>query len=685
MLACPQDIFFASNSNDANGSNDHFNDSKDKRTRQYRHVNNQFQPQQHMLQKEMNSSKEKEEVCHDLRLRSTSVPNNAFIQQQVWPPDVEDAFIKALETIPKLGRRKILVNGKPCGRNELISDFIFRKTGKVRTRKQVSSHIQVLKNTRKGDPHFMRLLTDSIEDEGFATTTQTHRKPKIATMPRRQSNNTNTHHHHHQQKLNLTDISSDESSMSSSPSPADYVFDIMYNDQQASLSMLDMKDPFYEPFFGTLPNGNISNSNNSGLAANTSTSSVDPNVGGMATSLSFQNLANATTSDVLQQLFPYDNASNANHRPSVVDLLDANFASSSAVKQHKKSKKMITSRKYNKKQKKPFIMNNDMHFNSAASSNVHMMMDGTASTTLPGNSNNIWIDPSIYPLWPNYICLYLEYSLPYDPSITIPHTLANLPECVPNCIPTVDASLIAKNKCPSLTDLSSNPAVTTLAAKVKLNLNLNMSDFFFNNTSFFETQDRRTIECTTTIYSFGNVVLESKEVQQALWINEGKYMYSFVYVNQFFDAFMKGIRSLQSWDEVDIAINNLCVVQVFEDIESKVAQPMEGMLSSSTDMMTDDLTAAAAVPEIAPLLVMVYEFERGQGKMEMSIVDTLSSIKKDFVDFLSTTQATANGNNAVTSTLLSTSSSTLTPPPSQHPSSTPPSCLSPSNIAHVDM
>jgi hypothetical protein len=34
----------------------------------------------------------------------------------VWPPDVEAAFIKALETIPKLGRRKILVNGKPCGK-----------------------------------------------------------------------------------------------------------------------------------------------------------------------------------------------------------------------------------------------------------------------------------------------------------------------------------------------------------------------------------------------------------------------------------------------------------------------------------------------------------------------------------------------------------------------------------------
>ncbi|KAF7730671.1 hypothetical protein EC973_001620 [Apophysomyces ossiformis] len=200
-------------------------------------------------------------------------------------------------------------------------------------------------------------------------------------------------------------------------------------------------------------------------------------------------------------------------------------------------------------------------------------------------------------LWPNYLCLYLEYTLPCDPLTTLSHNLAQLPQCSfdPMATMMITRERPSPKKCPPLAGLIQTSHMVLLA-KVKLDLNLNLSDFVFSNTSFFETRDRRTIECTTSIYSFGNIVLESKEIQQALWISEGKYMYSFVYVNQFFDAFMKGIRSLQSWEEIDIAIQHLCIVQVFEDVEARCTQSKSSLLS------------------------MAYEFERGNGTMNVHVM-----------------------------------------------------------------
>jgi hypothetical protein len=53
--------------------------------------------------------------------------------------------------IPKFDGQKVIIDNKPCGYNEVISKFIAHRTGVVRTRKEVASHIEVLKKWRKTD------------------------------------------------------------------------------------------------------------------------------------------------------------------------------------------------------------------------------------------------------------------------------------------------------------------------------------------------------------------------------------------------------------------------------------------------------------------------------------------------------------------------------------------------------
>ncbi|KAH7889754.1 TEA/ATTS domain family-domain-containing protein [Phlebopus sp. FC_14] len=107
-----------------------------------------------------------------------AIPAAKFKQsryEDIWPENVHAAFMEAVALYPPMGKRRLKYYRLPTndsgvtpqsarvksfGRCQLIQSYILDKTGKNRSRKQVSSHLQRLKKLHKDNPAMRALFSE---------------------------------------------------------------------------------------------------------------------------------------------------------------------------------------------------------------------------------------------------------------------------------------------------------------------------------------------------------------------------------------------------------------------------------------------------------------------------------------------------------------------------------------------
>ncbi|KAF9931940.1 hypothetical protein FBU30_009235 [Linnemannia zychae] len=485
-------------------------------------------------------------------------------REEVWPPEVESAFMKALEVLPKLGRRKVLVNGKPCGRNELIADFIYQETGKVRDRKQVSSHIQVLKNTRKNDPDFMKLLLDTGDGDedmapeatnniGYLSSSQSPNvTPQLQNDPLEAAlfDNRGMQHLPHDSSPPMGGHPHGQDNYASYSEPISS--STHYRHQQ-----------IHQQFHGS----------GSGI--------VDP---GPSDHL-YDEQTSITTPDSAISL------------SSQHSVRDAAFA-------------MIDP-----------LSNESLHLSNTLTPIVKQRELFRSSPPPPIPHHYASHQQPSRPLWPIAFRLFTQHHHDYNSPTSPPgaqiHDLARLQDLNQNSFGTINIHHLSPKKFPHLSDLYQKVACECLLLQIGMNLDLELDGGTFENSCLFESNNpHRTVRCSTLIYSFGAKVLESTEIKQAssmssVTIGGMKCVVGFQFVNQFFTAFLSGIRTLGTLDEVQVALSNLSIVQIYEEVNPAVASVTGAVGGAGSGAEGNGRCENAG----SPLLVMAFEFQQGLGNV----------------------------------------------------------------------
>ncbi|KAH9265488.1 hypothetical protein BASA83_011083 [Batrachochytrium salamandrivorans] len=190
---------------------------------------------------------------------------------------------------------------------------------------------------------------------------------------------------------------------------------------------------------------------------------------------------------------------------------------------------------------------------------------GVADT--PESKASIAASESILKL--KYFYLFLDYAVQESEDETPRHQLAQYTGVDdPSKLPELDICLMPFIRFPMLKSTYDRSSCTASFYLMRVGLDMSLLNLGeFKNILLFEAKTYMTVECTTSVYSFGKRILETIEPQVPQSSSSDGFFYQFDYVRQFFTAFLNGFQFLDGVDEAQMAIENLSIMQMFEAID----------------------------------------------------------------------------------------------------------------------